>query len=1493
MRSFALALVALIRRPLSETARRTALGAIAALGLAAFLVIAGAPAGEAAPVLAAEPLGDAKGVEQPALRTRTSRTYLDDTGAYQAVISPGSVNYRDAAGEWQPIDTKLVPSDDGFGIAANSYGLDLPARAGDPVRVSLGDSWVSLALVGAASPVSVSGNAARYAEVRPGTDLTYEATPDTVKETITLRDRTAAAVQTYRLATSADLSVSLNRGALRFVDRAGAERFSIAAPFLEDAAGARSDDVAVSLTRDAEGSLLTITPDRAWLASADRKYPVIIDPTISPGATTDCSLISGSSASTTYCADPLLKIGYDGSKTHRSILKFDVSSIPAQTTVMGAWVALNTTGSTTGATINTSLHNLTRAFTSSATWNTYNGSSAWTTAGGDYTATAEYSALVAGNTGYKYWYLTQLAQNWVDGTTTNHGVIIRPTTTTNQVISFASAQHATSSIRPFLSVTYQPWLGVRDIHSFEQHRLSDRAALAVNVANGNLMADYADLDIAGTGLPLQIGHHFNSRSPYFGAPHGNKWIVDNSDQVKLYLLGDTKVYQGPGGYRVPFIPNGSGGYITPSGVNATLVKNGDNTYTMTFDRTGIRFQYSSSGVLTRIEDRNGNDITMAYSSGRTSAVTDTQGRAVSFAYNGSGYLSTLTDSTGRQQTFSYDANLHLRTITDAAGKQTLMEYTDPSNSLTKVTDPLGNVTRMTYDASGRVLTITRVTNTLLGTGPVTTYAYSASTTGCPSGTVGATTSTNPNSHTTRYCYDRLGRVTRTFDPLGNATSTTFTPNSDPDVATTPAGLVTDNDYNGDNEPIAVTEPDGVTATTSYGDATHPDLPTTATVAGTSTSYVYTSQGNICSVSADAVPPATCTGIGTQQTTMAYNGDGTISSVEDAAGRITNYTYDAVGNLTAVDQPSPRGDESMSWDGLSRLATYTDGKGQTSTMTYDVMDRLVSVAHTGGPTLSYTYDAAGRLATETDQSGTTTYTYSALGQLTSEAPPGGLTNTYAYDPAGNLLTFTDPGGAVSYSYDAANRLSSLTEPLGALTTFGYDADGRPTTTILPASTGVSIARTWVDGQLTRVRATKGASDLIDYRYCYRNPATGCATTPQSGSPSPLMTSVDDAVEGNITTYGYDALSRMTDATTVGANPRTEVIVYDAAGNRASWTVDGAGTAYAYNGANQLTQAGATTFSYDPNGSVTGSSSGLALTYNVLGQTANIATAATGAVSQSYRGSGQSRRATAGTTTFGDSKLGLSFTNTGAATTFYTRRPNGELLGQRGPSGASYYLFDGSGSLAAVVDASGSIVGRYAYDAYGGVIRSSGTSDAPWRFGGAFLDQSGLYKIGAGYYDPATGRETQPGGGSYSYGPDGSGSPAMARLTRSQILDRIVVARDVPLSYFIGVLRGSVRFSDRTWAQMDWSSDGCSVPGVVGHAHSWYVLFNQPCVRHDFGYRNSAIGAFRGATHKASLDNRFVGDMNSVCRQVYGFTAAANRCLSVASQWWVGVRTFGSY
>lgn len=73
---------------------------------------------------------------------------------------------------------------------------------------------------------------------------------------------------------------------------------------------------------------------------------------------------------------------------------------------------------------------------------------------------------------------------------------------------------------------------------------------------------------------------------------------------------------------------------------------------------------------------------------------------------------------------------------------------------------------------------------------------------------------------------------------------------------------------------------------------------------------------------------------------------------------------------------------------------------------------------------------------------------------------------------------------------------------------------------------------------------------------------------------------------------------------------------------------------------------------------------------------------------------------------------------------------------------YYLFDGLGSVVALVNSSGTVVNTYKYDPYGRVVSTTGTVANPWRYVGAYLDtETGMYKMGARYYDPSIQRFTQ--------------------------------------------------------------------------------------------------------------------------------------------------------
>jgi len=128
---------------------------------------------------------------------------------------------------------------------------------------------------------------------------------------------------------------------------------------------------------------------------------------------------------------------------------------------------------------------------------------------------------------------------------------------------------------------------------------------------------------------------------------------------------------------------------------------------------------------------------------------------------------------------------------------------------------------------------------------------------------------------------------------------------------------------------------------------------------------------------------------------------------------------------------------------------------------------------------------------------------------------------------------------------------------------------------------------------------------------------------------------------------------------------------------------------------------------------------------------------------YSGNGQTTRTSAGATTYRYSLLGLASETTAGVTTYYVYDPSGGLIEEWTSSANRYfYLYDGLGSVVGLTDLSRTLVNTYRYDPYGNVVAQTGTTPNRFGFAGGYRDDTGFLKLGQRYYDPATGRWTQP-------------------------------------------------------------------------------------------------------------------------------------------------------
>ena len=108
----------------------------------------------------------------------------------------------------------------------------------------------------------------------------------------------------------------------------------------------------------------------------------------------DCRIDAGS-PTTSFCGSANDEVGYNGTNDHRSLVIFNLGSvIPTDAVVTEAEMGMYLYSHSTSTAKQVGVYRATQAWTDSATWNKYNSSSSWTTAGGDYSST--YGAVTSG-----------------------------------------------------------------------------------------------------------------------------------------------------------------------------------------------------------------------------------------------------------------------------------------------------------------------------------------------------------------------------------------------------------------------------------------------------------------------------------------------------------------------------------------------------------------------------------------------------------------------------------------------------------------------------------------------------------------------------------------------------------------------------------------------------------------------------------------------------------------------------------------------------------------------------------------------------------------------------------------------------------------------------------------------------------------------------------------------------------------------------------------
>ncbi len=785
------------------------------------------------------------------------------------------------------------------------------------------------------------------------------------------------------------------------------------------------------------------------------------------------------------------------------------------------------------------------------------------------------------------------------------------------------------------------------------------AGVGANVVLGNFTLQSLDLAIPGRGLAFAFLRTYNSAILEDG-PLGIGWTHSYNLSVRSETAS-TVLVRGADGSLDRYTLQGDGSYLAPPGIYDTLTKEADGSYTLKLkDQT--RYLFDASGKLTIIVEKNGNTITLAYSGGDLTTLTDTVGRAVVFTYDASHHLIALTDASGRAVTFTYNAQGLLASATDPRGKSAQFAY-DAGGRLATVTDANNHTPlRNTYDSQGRVTEQRDALNN------ATTFAYDWST--------GQTTVTDPRNHAAIYFYDAQYRVTGGRDALNQTVAYGYDSQNNRTGVTDKRGYTTQLAYDARGNLTRVTDALNGVATLTY-DAK--DNPLTAIDAlNHQTTFTYDAVGNLLTV-VDAL---------NHTTSFTYDSYGQLTLVTDANGHAATPQYDAYGNPTSITDALSKITR-FGYDTLGRVTGLTDARNHSAALAYDPADNPTQITDAKGKTTTFTYDNVGNRLTGTDSNNhTSTYEYDARNLLITVTDPAGGTTRYAYDANGNRMSVTDANNKSSqYEYDALDRLVRVTDPLDNATQYAYDANGNAIS--VTDSLGHSTT-----SQYDALNRLTGVTDTLSNATQYEYDAVG------------NRTAVVDA-NGIRTRFGYDALNRLITVTdAIGSIVR---YFYDAVGNRTGvQDANGRTTTYTLDAVNRLVSVAdplghSTSYTYDevgnptaitdPNGSVT------QYAYDELNRQSQI-TYPDQTIQFTYDAVGN--RATmvdkTGTTHYTYDNLDrlTALTNSDNQTIQYAYDAVGNRTRISYPGGKVVnYFFDGLNRLKTVTD--GTAITQYAYDA----------------------------------------------------------------------------------------------------------------------------------------------------------------------------------------------------
>ncbi|MGE7911041.1 DNRLRE domain-containing protein [Lysinibacillus xylanilyticus] len=446
-----------------------------------------------------------KPIELVELRTENAKTFDNLDGTYTAEIAQEPIHYQDKQGNWEEIDNSLVETNNGKTVTnkANDFSVEIDkTTSASQQNITITDDAkkFDIGLVSAQHETDnkneqvqnakgeVDNNTIRYQNVLKDTDLAYTIGANQIKEDIIYREKPKDGFPkkfTYKLNTPG-MDVLKEEDNIYLVNSETKQKlYSITAPYMYDSfvpKGFASTKGITSIPEEAISyninleyeevngeHFIHVIPNKEWLESTERIYPITIDPTIvklqSMPYVEDTNIRSAFPTQTGGDDQELGSGKASDGNIIRTLIKFDVSSLPKDAVVLNSNLNLWYSSTNNTSAIDVGLYKVTKDWKENeASW-TYakkNPNTLWSSKGGDYYAANRLSvtnigALTNLDSDMKSWAIpVHIVEGWIKNSATNQGLLLKSEQENSAIYKkFVSSEKSIlQKYKPLISITY-------------------------------------------------------------------------------------------------------------------------------------------------------------------------------------------------------------------------------------------------------------------------------------------------------------------------------------------------------------------------------------------------------------------------------------------------------------------------------------------------------------------------------------------------------------------------------------------------------------------------------------------------------------------------------------------------------------------------------------------------------------------------------------------------------------------------------------------------------------------------------------------------------------------------------------------------------------------------------------------------------------------------------------------------------------------------------